>query len=159
MLPVKVRKPDTEVVCHVQPLVIRVLGRCDPVTLPKIHSLRSTKSEPHDRPRAEFLRSLIFVKRSPTSFATAAQEKNQNIKKQNAMNEPMIIPSRLFLADILVIRVLIPGTWLAARVIRRLMCASRSRWDANESCTAYAWLSTLSATSWLRSSLPRSSSM
>ena len=85
--------------------------------------------------------------------------KNQSNKKHTAINPPIIIPSLLFLAEILPISVLIPGTWLAASVMRRLMLASVSRCSAKLSWTAYAWLSTLSATSWLRSSRARSPSM
>lgn len=55
---------------------------------------------------------------------------NQNTKKQKAMKEPMMMPSLRFRAEILPMRELSPGTWLAARVMRRLMLAkvSRCRW-------------------------------
>jgi hypothetical protein len=54
-------------------------------------------------------------------------EKRKKTMKQNATKLPMIIPSLLFFADILPISVLIPGTWLAACVILRLMLAKVSR--------------------------------
>jgi hypothetical protein len=53
--------------------------------------------------------------------------KYKNIKKQNAMKLPIIIPSRLFFADIFPIKLFSPGTLLAAPVIRRLMLAKVSR--------------------------------
>ena len=62
-----------------------------------------------------------------------------------------MIPSLRFFADILPIRLLIPGTWLAAVVIRRLMLASVSLCRVKLSLTAYAWLNTLSAMLWLLS--------
>lgn len=59
----------------------------------------------------------------------------------------MIIPSLLFLADILPIKALIPGTLLAARLILRLMLAIVSPWLKKLSWMAYAWLMMLSVIS------------
>lgn len=79
--------------------------------------------------------------------------------KQNAIKPPIIIPSLRFRADILPMIVLIPGTWLAASVMRRLMLASVSRWRLKLSLTAYAWLKILSVMLLLLSMRLRSSSM
>lgn len=73
--------------------------------------------------------------------------KYKNIKKQKAMKLPMIIPSLLFFADILPIRLFNPGTWLAAPVILRLMLARVSLCKPKFSLIAYAWLKTLSVIS------------
>lgn len=64
--------------------------------------------------------------------------KYKNIKKQKAMKLPMMIPSLLFLADILPIKLFNPGTWLAAPVMRLLMFAKVSLWIPKLSLIAYA---------------------
>ena len=79
--------------------------------------------------------------------------------KHAAMKHPIMMPSLLFFAEILPIKVLIPGTWLAAMVILRLMLDSVSRCRTKLSLTAYAWLSTLSVMLWLLSMRLRSLSM
>tara|TARA_R110002060_G_scaffold42550_1_gene54005 strand:- start:705 stop:935 length:231 start_codon:yes stop_codon:yes gene_type:complete len=61
-----------------------------------------------------------------------------NIKKQKAIKLPMIIPSLLFFADILPIRLFKPGTCAAAPVILRLILASVSLCSPKLSFTAYA---------------------
>lgn len=75
------------------------------------------------------------------------------------MKLPIMMPSRLFLADILPMMELMPGTLLAARVILRFMLASVSRCMTKLSLTAYAWLRMLSVMLWLLSTRLRSSSM
>lgn len=75
----------------------------------------------------------------------AAHKKYKNIRTQNAMNIPIIMPSLRFFADILPIKLFKPGTWLAAPVILLLMLAKVSLCNPKLSLTAYAWLSTLSA--------------
>ena len=69
------------------------------------------------------------------------------------------MPSLLFFAPILPIKLLIPGTWLAAPTILLLMLASVSLCIRKLSFTAYAWLSTLSAMLCELSIRLRSSSM
>lgn len=67
---------------------------------------------------------LVVVDLSKTSmnwiFFYDSQKKS---RKQKAMNEPMMMPSLRFLADMRLIRVLMPGTLLAAMLIRLLMLA------------------------------------
>lgn len=62
--------------------------------------------------------------------------KNQNTKKQTATNPPITTPSRLFFALIRPIKLLIPGTWLAASITRLFTLASVSRCVANASLVA-----------------------
>lgn len=54
------------------------------------------------------------------------------------MKHPMMIPSLRFLADILLMTVLIPGILLAADVILLLMLARVSLCSSRLSLTAYA---------------------
>lgn len=81
-----------------------------------VHHKASRSSNPRATSWLPHTQALILplcralMRSIPVSFTPDAHEKNQNIKKQNAMNDPIIIPSLLFLAEILVIRVLIPGT-------------------------------------------------
>lgn len=75
------------------------------------------------------------------------------------MKLPNMIPSLLFFEPMRVIKLLMPGTWLAAPTILRWMLDNVSLCILKFSFTAYAWLSTESATLWELSMRLRSSSM
>jgi hypothetical protein len=94
-----------------------------------------------------------------TKMVSDNYRNHNSIRQQNAMKLPNIIPSLLFFVPILPMRLLMPGTWLAAPTILRLMFASDSRCTLKFSWTAYAWLSTESATLCELSMRRRSSSM
>jgi hypothetical protein len=100
------------------------------------------------------------LERQNKSMPARSDYLNHNsIKQQNAMKLPSMMPSLLFFDPIRPIRLLIPGTWLAAPTILRLMFASVSLCTPKFSCTAYAWLRTESATLCELSMRFRSSSM
>lgn len=63
-------------------------------------------------------------------------KKYKKASTQKARKLPIMIPSRLFLADILPMSVFIPGIWLAAPVILLLMLANVSLCKPKLSLTA-----------------------
>lgn len=69
-------------------------------------------------------------------FVPCHQRKKKKKMKQKAMKPPMMMPSRRLRAEILPMRELRPGTWLAAVVMRRLIEARVSRWAAKLSLVA-----------------------
>ncbi|KAH4001941.1 hypothetical protein HBH98_173050 [Parastagonospora nodorum] len=61
---------------------------------------------------------------------------HSSMRKQKAMKLARMIPSLLFFDPIRPMRLLMPGTWLAAPTILLLMFASVSRCTLKFSCTA-----------------------
>lgn len=80
--------------------------------------------------------SFLFSSLVGSLSLSLSQRKKKKNMKQKAMKPPMMTPSRRLRAEILPMRVLRPGTWLAARVMRRLMLARVSRWAAKFSLVA-----------------------
>jgi hypothetical protein len=73
-------------------------------------------------------------------------QNHNSIRKQKAIKLPNIMPSLLFFVPIRAIKLLMPGTWLAALTILLLTLANVSLCILKFSLTAYAWLRTESAT-------------